>query len=89
MPKMKKLTEVEIEKKLKDGQDTRCNLIQGLHSYNILKNPEYQKMFQYGDFYISGPQSDIVKMVFELPYMPEQMRKDFKFDTDFVSKAKK
>jgi len=29
-------------------------------------------------------QSDLVKMVFELPYMPEEMRDRFRFSTDFL-----
>lgn len=37
---------------------------------------------------MSGAQRDLVKMVFELPYMSEDMRKDFEFSTTFWNTVK-
>lgn len=42
----KKELEMKMESKDKSSlKDQQSNLVQGLHSYNILQNPEYQQAF--------------------------------------------
>lgn len=86
---------------------TKGKLIQGIHSYDVLQNPDYQELFRYepvgsklenidqvqdlnaersqkifdGDADTSNNfiQSDLVRLVMNLPYMPLEERRKFKF----------
>ena len=66
-------------------------MIEGIHCYNILKNPKYYNDFQYRDanelkndkekegHQYKQAQNDLIRQVLDLPYMSESMRNKFNF----------
>merc|ERR1712070_880272 len=82
--------------KLKNTPETQGSTMQGVHTYDILANPNYSDMFQYvsaaipnrTDFIIDDDedegndaiQSDIVKAVLNLAFYTKEKGKNFSFD---------
>jgi len=79
--------------------------LQGVHTYDLMRNPHYSEAFQYvpvsvpkgctrAEYIIDDDdneendlaQSDLVKLVLNLPYMTEKRQKDFEFSTEWYTK---
>lgn len=84
---LEKYQDNQLDNNSDDGEKERKDFIQGIHSYDILRNPKYYEAFQYlsadqddrekiiqdGDMDETNDiaQSDLIKLVLDLPYMSD------------------
>ena len=105
IPKLSEEAFLRLARYKEDGKKSGRPKLQGVHNYDILANPEYRNMYhyvevvapartqyvisEYKDKKMRLKQVDLVRLVCDLAYVPEQRAKEMDFSVEYLCEEEK